>query len=90
MNLICNVTNDIDAISPVQVDWYYKAMVVKPDEYHVVISNKRNNATGQIQSVLSFDPINYTNDGVYTCRAFNDPLCFTESNIKLTVECKLY
>ena len=90
VNLICNATNDVDAIKPVQVDWYFRKMIVKPDEKHVVINDVRNNSTGQIQSVLSFDPVNYTNDGVYTCRAFNDPLCFTESDIKLTVECKLY
>jgi len=88
VNLICNATNDADAINSAQVIWYYGAMVVKPDGKQVTINNLGNNATGQIQSVLSFDPVNYTNDGVYTCRALNDPLLFTEKNVKLSVECK--
>ena len=88
MNLICNATNDVDAINPAQVIWYHGGMVVKPDGKHVTINNLGNNATGQIQSVLSFDSVNYTNDGVYTCRALNDPLSFTEKNVKLSVECK--
>ena len=89
VDLICNATNDVDAINPMQVSWYYRAMLIKPDGKYVVINNIRNNATGQIHSVLSFNPVNYTNDGVYTCQAFNQPLSFTENNIKLTVECEL-
>ena len=58
--------NDVDAINPVQVSWYYRAMLIKPDGKYVVINNIRNNATDQIHSVLSFNPVNYTNDGVYT------------------------
>ena len=90
VNLVCNATNDADAINPVQVSWYYGTMLVKPEGEYVKINNERNNATGEIHSVLSFNPINYTNDGAYTCRAFNDPLSFTENKIQVTVECKLY
>ena len=88
--LICNATNDVDAVNPVQVSWYYRGMLVKPAGKYVAISDIRNNATGQIHSVLSFNPVNYTNDGEYTCRASNYPLSFTENNIKLTVECELH
>ena len=88
MDLICNATNDVDAINLVQVSWYHDAMLIKPDGKYVIINNQRNNATGQIHSVLTFDPINYTNDGEYVCRAFNHPLSFTENKTKVTVECE--
>ena len=55
-----------------------------------MINNERNNDTGKVVSILSFNSVNYTNDGVYTCRASNDPLSFTENNIQLTVECKFH
>ena len=90
VDLICNATNDADATDPVQVDWYYETQIIKPDGEYVVINNTRDNATGQIYSVLSFDSVNYTNDGAYTCKAFNHPLSFTENKIQLTVECELH
>ena len=88
VELVCSATNDVDAIIPVQISWYYRSMVIKSDGESVLINNTRNNATGEINSVLSFDHINFTNDGVYTCRAFNNPLSFTENQIELTVECE--
>ena len=89
MELVCNATNDADAINPVQVSWYYRSMLIKPDEGNMVISNTINNATDEIHSALLFNSINFTNDGVYTCRTFNSPQSFTESQIKVTVECEL-
>ena len=89
VDLICDATNDVDATDPVQVNWYYGKLIIKPDGEYVVINNTRDNATDQIHSVLSFDSVNYTNDGTYTCKAFNHPLSFTENKIQLTVECEL-
>ena len=89
---MCNATNDVEAIDhepTVQFNWYNGTALIKPDGKHVMITNKQNSVTGQIHSVLTFDPVNYTNDGEYTCRAFNHPSSFTESRVKLTVECKL-
>ena len=87
---MCNATKDPDATDPVQVSWYYGALLVKPDGENVVINSERNNATGEIHSVLSFYSVNYTNDGVYVCQVFNHPLSFTENKIQLTVECELH
>ena len=42
----------------------------------------------QIQSVLILDSVNNTDSGEYICRAFNNPLCYVEEKIKLTVECE--
>ena len=87
--LICNATNDIDAINPLRVDWYKdKGVSLEADSKHVVVRNTTDPVTGQVQSVLLFDPVNYTDGGVYTCHAFNDDDCFTEDKINLTVECE--
>ena len=88
VELVCSATNDVHAINPVQVSWYYRSMLIKPDEENVAINITRDNATDKIHSVLSFNSINSTNDGVYTCRAYNNPQSFTENQIKVTVECE--
>ena len=87
---MCNATNDPDATYPVQVSWYYGESLFKPDGENVMINSERNNATGEIKSVLSFNSVNYTNGGVYACQVFNHPLSYAESKIQLTVECKLH
>ena len=89
VDMMCNATNDEDASIPVQISWYNGTELIKPREQHEVVNNVKNNVTGQVHSVLSIYPVNYTNDGDYVCRAFNHPLSFTESKIKLNVECEL-
>ena len=89
-DLVCNATNDLDANIPVQISWYNGTELIKPDGKHVMVNNEQNNVTGQVHSVLSLNPVNYTDDGEYVCRAFNHPLSFTENRITLTVECELY
>ena len=88
VDMVCNATNDADANVPVQINWYNGTELIKPDEKYVMVNNVQNNATGQVHSVLSFNPINHTNDGEFICRAFNHPSSYTESKIKLTVECE--
>ena len=54
----------------------------------MTIYSERDNITDQIHSILVLDSVNITDDGEYLCRAFNNPLCYTESKINLIVECK--
>ena len=89
VDMVCNATNDADANIPVQINWYNGTEMIKPRKPYVVVKNVQNNATGQIHSVLSFYPVNYTNHGEYVCQVFNHPLSYAESRIKLTVECEL-
>jgi len=79
--LICNATNDVDAILPLNVVWY--------NSEHVKLQSDSiiDPVTGQIQSVLSFDPVTHTDNGVYTCHAFNDDDQYTQARTNLTVEC---
>ena len=43
----------------------------------------------QLKSILTLDPVNSTDDGVYTCRAFNHPDLHSESKASLIIECEL-
>ena len=86
--MVCNATNDGDAIDPVQISWYNGTKLLKSDGSYITIYNKHDTVTDQIQSLLILDNVNNTDDGEYICRAYNDPLCYTENTINLTVECE--
>ena len=43
----------------------------------------------QLKSTLILDPINSTDDGLYTCQAVNHPDLHSESQTNLTVECEM-
>ena len=88
VKLVCNATNDKDAIDPVQISWYNGTQLLKPDGKYVIIYNQHNTVVDQIHSELVLDSVNITDDGEYICRAFNNPLCYTENKISLTVECE--
>ena len=49
---------------------------------------KHDAVIDQIYSVLVLEGVNITDDGEYVCRAFNNPLCYTENKINITVECE--
>ena len=89
MKLSCNATNDPDAIHPLQVYWYNSdGDQVISDGEHVLAYNHTDPDSKQTQSVILFNHVNRTDDGTYTCRAFNDPYSTTEKVTTLTVECK--
>ena len=89
VNLICSAVNDVDAIHPLQIYWYKGNKLVTPNGRHIKLYNETDNATRQLNSTLLLDPVNHTDDGVYTCRAFNHNDLFSESNTTLTVQCML-
>ena len=88
VNLMCNATNDIDAPHPVQVKWYKDNQPLIPDGKRVHVYPQRI-TDDEIQSVLLFNSVYRTDNGVYTCRAFNHHLSYTKLNTNLIVECKL-
>lgn len=90
-SLICITTNDDDSDKPLQVLWYNSSGAqIMSDESRISVYNIPNKVTGQLKSVMLFDPVNHTDTGVYICKAFNDPNCYTQANTSLTVECKLH
>ena len=88
--MTCNATNDEDATDPVQISWYNGTQRLKSTENLVTIYNKFDKSTDQICSILVIDSVTHYDDGEYTCQAFNNPLCYTEDKIILTVECEFY
>jgi len=87
--LMCNVVNDKDAVNPLTVFWYNsEGEKLKSNAGHLYVYNTTDPVTGQVQSVLLFDPVNHTDSGEYTCRAFNDDDYYTENKFVLTVKCK--
>ena len=89
VNLICSAVNDVDAIHPLQIYWYKGNKLVTPNGRHIILYSETDNATRQLNSTLLLDPVNRTDDGVYTCRAFNRNDSFSESNATLTIQCML-
>ena len=87
-SLICNATNDVDAVNEVQIAWFYK----NATSLYQIISNNRiiyyveNSTSGQLYSILLFDPINRADEGVYICRASNHPQSSTESSTEVKIE----
>ena len=89
VTLTCDAINDVDAIDPLTVVWYSpNGVQLKSDGNKIVIYNEADQVTDRIKLFLLLDPVNRTNDGEYTCHAFNNKECYTESNANLTVECK--
>ena len=86
VNLICSAVNDVDAIHPLQMNWYKG---VSPDGKPIILHDEGGKRLNSLNSTLLLDPVNRTDDGVYTCRAFNRNDSFSESKTTLTIQCML-
>ena len=85
--MLCNASNDADADEPLLITWYNsEGAVIKSGGRHLVYTTT-DTVTGQVQSVLLFDPVNYTDHGEYTCKASNHNESYSTSRTNLTVEC---
>ena len=88
--LICNTTNDADAVKQITFAWFYKNTTslfqIMSDNSRLVIYNKENSSVSQSQ--LLFDPINQKDEGVYICKASNHLLSYTESSTKVIIQSK--
>ena len=69
-----------------QIVWYNKDNVTISGQQHVIES--RDNITTELQSTISFDPVNRSDEGVYTCRAFNHPQSYIELKTEVNFECE--
>ena len=84
---VSSAVNDVDSIHPLQIYWYKENKFVTPNGRHIILYNETDNASRQLNSTLLLDPVNRTDGGVYTCRAFNRNDSFSESKTTLTVQC---
>ncbi len=92
VSLMCNATNDVDALNEVKIVWLRKISKDLKEEIttggNILMYNRTDSSTDKTHSVLLFDPVNHTDDGEYICRAFNHPQSYSEGNITLKVKCK--
>ena len=87
VSLVCVAINDIDAIHSLQISWYKGNERVISNGKHILVYNKADNVSRQLSSTLLFDPVGHTDDGEYTCQAFNHNDSFSESKTNLSVQC---
>ena len=91
VSLVCNATNDADAVDEVQITWFYKNST---SLYQVTSNNNRkihnveNSTSRQLYSVLLFEPVNRADEGEYICRANNHLQSKTELSIKVAIKSK--
>jgi len=72
-NLICIATNDFNAIHLLQINWYKGNEHLTTDGKNILLYNKTDKSSKQLNSTLLLDPVNHIDDGEYACRAFNHP-----------------
>ena len=90
VNLFCAVINDVDAIHPLQVNWYKRNKLITPHGKQIVIHNENVNAHRFLNSTLLINSVNHTDDGEYKCQAFNHHDSFSESKkTNLVVQCMI-
>ena len=82
-SLVCNATNDADAVNELKITWFYKNVT---SLYEITSSNNRRIHNGQSYSILLFEPVNRTDEGVYICRASNHPQSITELSTKVMIK----
>ena len=87
VSLVCFAINDVDAIHPLQINWYKGNKPIISNGKHIVVYNKPDNVSSQVSSTLLFDPVRHTDDGEYTCQAFNHNDSFSEAKTNLSVQC---
>ena len=88
VKLLCIATNDIRANYSLQINWYRGNELIMPNGKHILLHNDTHKHSNQLKSTLVFNPVNRTDNGEYTCRAFNHPDLYSELKTNLTVECK--
>ena len=87
VSLTCTAINDIDANRSLQVNWYKGNQLVIPNGKRIIVHNKTDKTSRQLNSTLLLDPVHRSDHGIYTCRAFNHPDCHSDCIIPLTVHC---
>ena len=91
VNLSCIATNDDDARKLLHIRWLNPDCVkIESNTAHLSIRYVNHTVSGQLESILSFYLVNRSDNGEYTCQAFNRRRFYTEKKTNLTVECKFF
>ena len=88
VSLLCTAINDINANHSLQINWYKGNQIVIPNGRRIIVHNKTDKTSMQLNSTLLFDPVNRNDHGIYNCRALNyPPDCYSECITNLIVQC---
>ena len=87
VSLVCIAINDINAIQSLQISWYKGNEHIISNGKGILLYNKADYVSRQLSSTLLFDPVSRTDDGEYTCQAFNHNNSFSEVKTNLSVQC---
>ena len=95
VNLSCIASNDDDARGPLHIVWLTPDGVrIVSNGLHLSVHYINHTVSGQVESILSFHSVNRSDDGEYTCQAFNRKVNrrkpYAKRKTNLTVECKLF
>ena len=85
VNQSCIINNDPHSNYSLQISWYKEDKLIIPNGKRVLLHNE---GSRQLTSTLMLDPVKPSDDGVYTCRAYNHPDLYTELKTNLTVKCE--
>ena len=90
-SLVCNATDDANAVNKTQITWFYKnstSLYQVVSSINHIIYNVENSTSGQLYSILLFDPVNRTDEGEYICKASNHPQSITELSTEVKIKSK--
>ena len=89
VTLTCVATNNFSSADQLNVEWYDKNGVkVISNGTYVSVYSDTNIVANKLQSFLTFNSVNRSNHGEYTCRVYNHPKKYDEARANLIVECK--
>ena len=91
VSLVCEVTNDPDAIEDVTIRWFdNNNHRLRDQDDRITISNTtETHPSRTVMSTLTIDPVIHQDAGQYRCVALNHPELMVNDTTQLTVECKL-
>ena len=91
VSLVCEVTNDPDAIEDVTIRWFNNnSHRLSDQDDRITISNTMETHPNRtVISTLIIDPVIHQDAGQYRCVALNHPDLMDSDTTQLTVECKL-
>ena len=91
VSIVCEVTNDPDAIENVAFRWFNDSNHrLKDLDDRITISNTMETHSNRtVMSTLTIDLVIHQDAGQYRCVALNHPELMVSDTTQLTVQCKL-
>ena len=91
VSIVCEVTNDPDAIENVTIRWFAdnNHRITDHDNRITISNTMETHPSRTVMSTLTIDPVIHQDTGQYRCVALNHPELMVSDTTRLTVQCKL-